>query len=107
MKLYTRTPAGTGLGINVLFTGHIEESDGKVRRVEVMLPSGCDRVVGYTIDPLPKTPLGDQLLWADPGDLCGPDGASLSHEALRAEAARVRERLRYEATRGPLPEDWP
>ena len=107
MKLYARTPAGTGLGLHVFLTGQVRESEGKIRSVEVIMPHGCDCIRGYTIEPLPKNLAGDQLLWADPGDVCTDDGASLNQAQLRAEVERVNERARYEMQHGPLPENWP
>lgn len=107
MKLYARTPAGTGLGIDVVLTGQVRESDGKITRVEVALPPGCDLVVGYTIEALPRSPSGRQLLWADPGDVCADDGSTLNQDALRAVVTRVNEQLRADAMRGPLGENWP
>ena len=89
MKLYVRTPAGTGLGINILFTGRLKESDGKVRTVEIALPIGVVHIFGYTVEPLPTTHRGRPLLWADPGDICDDDGNSVNHDRLRAEAARA------------------
>jgi hypothetical protein len=107
MKLYARTPSGTGLGLDVLLTGQLRESDGKVRGVEVALPIGCDHVVGYRVEALPKTPRGRQILWADPSDVCADDGDSLTHDQLRAEAARVNDQHRADMLRGPLGENWP
>ena len=107
MKLYARTPAGTGLGLDVLLTGQLKESDGKIRSVEVALPDGCDHVVGYAIEPLPKRLSGRQLLWVDPGDVCADDGSTVNQEVLRGEVKRVNEQLRADMERGPLGENWP
>jgi hypothetical protein len=107
VKLYARTPAGVGLGINVHLTGQLREDGDKIRSVEVKLPFGCDHVVGYTVEPLPKSLGGDQLLWADPGDICANDGFTVSQDDLRAEADRVREQERVDTLRGPLGENWP
>jgi hypothetical protein len=107
VKLYARTPSGTGLGLDVLLTGQIKESDGKVRSVEVMLPIGCDHVVGYAVEPLPKSPGGRHLLWADPADVCANNGDTVSHDDLRAEAARIRKQDDDDRFRGPLGENWP
>jgi hypothetical protein len=107
VKLYARTHGGTGLGLDIRLTGQLKESDGKIRSVEVTLPSGCDQIVGYTFEPLPKTPGGSALLWADPGDVCTDRGDVVSPSELRDEAARVREQARVEMLRGPLGENWP
>lgn len=107
MKLYARTPAGTGLGLDVLLTGQLNESDGKIRSIEVSLPNGCVQVVGCRIKTMPKMPRGRQLLWTDPADIYADDGDSLSPEELRNEAARVREKRRAEMLHGPLGENWP
>jgi len=89
VKLYARTPAGMGLGINVHLTGQMREEGGKIRSVEVKLPYGCDHVVGYTVEALPKDLAGDQLAWVDPGDLCTNDGRTVNQGELRAEVTRV------------------
>jgi len=118
VKLYVRTPAGIGLGIDVLLTGQVRETGSEagakagwvLRSVEVALPIACDHIVGYigySVEPLPKSPSGRQLLWVNPGDLCADDGSAVNQEALRAEAARVREQLRTDMMRGPLPGNWP
>lgn len=107
MKLYARTPAGIGLAIRIHLTGQVKEFGGKIRDVQVILPSGCDNVVGYAVAPLPKTPAGDQLLWADPGDLCADDGTTLNQGQLRAEVERVNNLRAEDARRGPLGENWP
>lgn len=106
MKLYVRTPAGTGLGIDIFLTGQVQEDGGKISRVEITLPTGCDHIVGYGLSPLPKSPAGDQLLWADPGDICAADGSPVTQAELRAEAVRVNE-LIERRMRDRLGENWP
>ena len=107
MKLYARTPAGRGIGLDVLLTGQLKEADGKIRGVEVALPFGCDWIVANGIEDLPMTPSGRQLLWVDPGDICADNGFTVSPSELSAEAARVREQLRLDMLHGPLGENWP
>jgi hypothetical protein len=107
VKLYMRTPAGLGLGLHVWLSSQAQESDGKIRSVEVILPPDCDRIVGYRVEALPKTPAGDQLLWADPGDLCADDGSTLNQEALLDTIKRVNDLCAEEMRRGPLGENWP
>ena len=111
MKLYARTPAGTGLGLNVLLTGQVREEGNTIRRVEVILPIGCDPFVavlgGYAVEALPKSPMGQQLLWADPGDVCANDGSPVNQDQLRAEVARVHAQARLDMASGPLGENWP
>lgn len=107
MKLYARTPAGTGLGLNVILTGQVEEDSDIIRRVEIILPIGCDLVVGYTVEALPKSPMGQQLLWADPGDVCANDGSTINQDQLRAEVVRVNDQRRLDMMHGPLGENWP
>jgi len=105
VKLYARTPSGTGLGIDVFFTGQVEETDGKIKRVEVVLPAGCDYVYGV-VTRRSAFPSG-RLLWVDAGDVCVNDGATASQEELRAEAVRVNEQRRVDMLSGPLGENWP
>ncbi len=107
MKLYARTPAGTGLGIDVLLTGQVREENGTIRSVEIYMPIGCDLVVGYRIESLPQGRGSRQVLWVDPGDLCADDSSALNQEALRAEVVRINEQLRAEMMSGPLGENWP
>ncbi len=107
MKLYTRTPAGIGIGIGILLTGQVKEVDGKLRAVEISLPFGCDAIVGYTATPLPKTPGGRAILWVDPGDLCTDAGSPMNREALLDEIKGVNDRRVEEMRRGPLGENWP
>jgi len=87
VKLYARTPAGTSLGLNVLLTGQVQEEGGAIRRVEVILPIGCAPFVTA----LPKSPMGQQLLWASSGDLCADDGGAIDLDQIRAEIVRVNE----------------
>lgn len=107
MKLYARTPAGTGLGIDVLLTGLVKEANGKITSVEIYMPIGSHLIVGYRVEPLPKGRGSSEVLFVDPGDLCANDGTAVNQEMLRAEVARVEESLRYEAMHGPLGKDWP
>lgn len=107
MKLYARTPSGTGLGLDILLTGQLKESDGKIRDVEIALPTGCDYVYGVLRAALPKSPSGRLILWVDAGDVCANDGAAATQEELRAEAVRVNEQRRADMLRGPLGEYWP
>jgi hypothetical protein len=104
LKLYVRLSACGGLGLDVLLTGQVKETDGK-RLVEVSLPYGCDTIVGA---PLPKTGSGRALIWADPGDLCANDDNLVSTEALFNEVKRVNDLRAEEMRRGPLGgENWP
>jgi hypothetical protein len=107
MKLYARTPAGTGIGIDVHLTGQVREEGGIIFSVEVALSIGCDLVVGYHVEALPKTPSGRQLLWVDPGDICADNGFTVSQPDLRAEVTRVNDQRRAEMRHGPLGENWP
>jgi hypothetical protein len=107
VKLYARTPCGTGLGIDVLLTGLVKEANGKITSVEIYMPIGGHLVVGYSIEPQPKGRGSREILWVDPSDLCANDGAAVNQEAVRTEVARVNEQLRYEALHGPLGENWP
>jgi hypothetical protein len=113
VKLYARTPAGTGLGLDVLLTGQVratgseEKAGWVIRSVEITLPIGCDSIIGYGVESLPKSPSGRQLLWVDPGDVCADDGSTVNQEALRAEVNRVNEERRADMLRGPLGENWP
>ena len=107
MKLYASTPAGTGLGLDVLFTGQVRESKGGIESVEIALPMGCAHIVGYRVEPLPTEWSGRQLLWADPGDICADDGFTVSQGDLRAEVKRVIELRRADMERSPLGENWP
>lgn len=83
MKLYTSTPSGNGIGLNVLLTGRTVEHAGKLCSVEVSLPVGCDAIIERAVAPLPKTAHGHALLWTDPADLCDDDGSFMNHAALR------------------------
>lgn len=111
MKLYTRTPCGTGVGIDILLTGRfreLEDRPGKrITAVEISAPIECDLVVGFTVEETPKTPSGRPLLWVDPSDICNDDGSTVSQEALRVEIERVAQRRSVDAMRGPLGENWP
>jgi len=107
VKLYTRTPGGDGLGLDVLLTGQVTERNGKIHRVEVALPIGCVSIVGYRVEVLPKTPGSRGLLWADPDDIRADDGSTVNQDQLRAEVVRVNEEGRSEMRRGPLGENWP
>jgi hypothetical protein len=112
VKLYARTPTGTGLGIDVLLTGQVREDNGTLRSVEIYMPIGCDLVVGYRIEKavfesLPQGRGSRQVLWVDPGDLCADDGNTVNQAQIRAEVVRVNEQLRAEMLRGPLGENWP
>jgi len=111
VKLYACTPDGIGLGLNVILTGQIQEdTDGLIWRVEIVLPIGCDHVVGYTVEALPKSPTGQQLLWVNPGDLCADVAGGvkpINQDQVRAEVARVNDQRRLDMTRGPLRENWP
>jgi hypothetical protein len=122
VKLYVRTLAGTGLGINVLLTGQVHEDGGTIRRVEIYMPLGCDLVIGYygtaitgasargatkLVMPLPKGRGDRQLLCVDSGDLCANDGSTLDQETLRAEVKRVNDQNRADMMHGPLGENWP
>jgi hypothetical protein len=107
VKLYARTPAGTGLGLNILLTGLVKESDDKITSVEIYMPIGGQLIVGYSVVPQPWGRGSREVLWVDPGDLCADDGAVATQEAIRAEVERVNASLRYEALHGPLGENWP
>lgn len=107
MKLYARTRAGNGLGIDVLLTGVVNEVGSTIVNVEIYMPIGSHLITDQRIQPLTKGRGSREVLWVGPGDLCTNDGAALSQEALRAEVARVEESLRYEALHGPLGENWP
>jgi len=107
VKLYARTPCGTGLGINVLLTSLVKESGGKITSVQIYMPIGAHVIVGYSIEPQPKGRGSTEVLWVDSTDLRTDDGASVNQEALRAEIGRVEASLRYEALHGPLGKDWP
>lgn len=104
MKLYARTPAGTGLIIDISFTGRVKESSDKISSVEISLPAGCDYVYGVVQT---KTPSGRLLLWVDSGDVCANDGATATQEELRAEVERVNDQQRADMMRGPLGDNWP
>ena len=107
MKLYTRTPCGTGLGINVLLTSLVKESGDKITSVQIYMPIGAHVIVGYSVEPQPKGRGSTEVLWVDPTDLCTDDGATVNQEAIRAEVERVKASLRYEDLHGPLGENWP
>lgn len=107
MKLYARTPSGLDLGLDVLLTGQLKESDGKIRSVEVVLPIGCDHVVGCAVVALPRRLSGRQVLWTDPSDICADDGSTVNQDQLCAEAARVLEQMRLDILNGPLGDKWP
>lgn len=107
MKLSAHTPAGTGLELDVLLTGHVREDSGKnLHAVEIMLPAGCVSVDGYGAETL-KTPSGRAVLWATPGDIRTDDGSTVNHDQLRAEVVRVTEQRRLDMLRGSLGENWP
>ena len=106
MKLSAHTPAGTGLELDVLLTGHVREDSGKnLHAVEIMLPAGVS-VDGHGAGTL-KTPSGRTVLWAIPGDIRTDDGSIVNHDQLRAEVVRVTEQRRLDMLRGPLGENWP
>ena len=111
MKLFARTPNNTGIGLTVILTGQVREEDGLLTHIEVILPIGCDLVVARadytTIEPLPKSPMGQQLLWVHAGDLCADDGMWVNQAKIRAEIVRVNDQRRLDMARGPLGENWP
>lgn len=111
MKLFARTPGDDGLVLNVILTGQVQEdNDGIIWRVEIVLPIGCDHVVGYTIESLPKSPMGQQLLWVNPGALCVDVAGGVNpakQDQIRAEVVRVNDQRRLDMARGPLGENWP
>jgi hypothetical protein len=103
VKLYVCTSAGTDLGLNVILTGQVQEDAGIIRRIEVILPIGCEPF-GTA---LPKSPMGQQLLWVNSGDICADNGGAVDQDQIRAEVVHVNDQRRLDMARGPLGENWP